>query len=157
MTIAPVPPVIPALPRSGRLDAGPVGRRNRPLPLPAVPAGPAPMTDATYALSAVDKSGRVADRSIVRALDWPPGTRLDIRVRTDVVVVCPAADGICMVDDRGYLVMPLAMRRRCHLAAGDRVLLVAHHASGVMVAYPLPTLDRLLSPAQKAATGGERS
>jgi hypothetical protein len=41
--------------------------------------------DTVYAVSAVDNSGRIADRSIVRTLGWVPGTRLDIRERAGIV------------------------------------------------------------------------
>lgn len=50
------------------------------------------MSDTAYALSAVDKSGRVADRSIVRVLGGMPGTRLDIREKAGTIVARPAAD-----------------------------------------------------------------
>jgi hypothetical protein len=155
MTTWPVPPVIPSSPRGGGLVAGPAGRRRSPLPLPAVAPDQVPVSEAAYALSAVDKSGRVADRSIVQALGWEPGSRLDIRERAGLIVACLASDGICAVDDRGYLILPLAARRWCRLTAGDRVLLVAHRATGVLAAHPVPVLDRLLAPALSAAMEGE--
>jgi len=155
MTDVLVPAVIPSSPRGGGLVAGPAGRRRSPLPLPAAAPDQAPVSEAAYALSAVDKSGRVADRSIVRVLGWEPGSRLDIRERAGLIVACQAPDGIGAVDDRGYLVLPLAARRWCRLAVGDRVLLVAHRATGVLAAHPLPVLDRLLAPALSTGVGGE--
>jgi hypothetical protein len=113
------------------------------------------VTDTVYALSAVDKSGRVADRSIVRALGWVPGTRLDLRERAGVIVASAACDGVLCIDDRGHLHLPLAVRRWCRLAAGDRVLLVADRATGVLVAHPLAVLDRLLAGVHAAVAGGE--
>jgi hypothetical protein len=44
------------------------------------------VADTGYALSAVNKGGRVADRSIVRVLGWVPGTRLDIREQAGIIV-----------------------------------------------------------------------
>ena len=61
------------------------------------------MTDTFYAVSAVDNSGRVADRSIVRVLGWVPGTRLEIREQTGIVVARAARDGVHRIDDRGHL------------------------------------------------------
>ncbi|MGI5151418.1 AbrB/MazE/SpoVT family DNA-binding domain-containing protein [Plantactinospora sp. CA-294935] len=113
------------------------------------------MTDTVYALSAVDKSGRIADRSIVQVLDWVPGARLDVRERAGMIVVRAALDGVHRVDDRGYLLLPLAVRRWCRLGAGDRVLLAADPTSGVLVAHPLATLDRLLAGVHEAVAGGE--
>lgn len=68
-----VPPVIPKVVPGGGASAGPVSRARRPPPAPALDAGSPRVADTVYALSAVDKSGRVADRSIVRALGWMPG------------------------------------------------------------------------------------
>ncbi|MBX7267750.1 AbrB/MazE/SpoVT family DNA-binding domain-containing protein [Micromonospora sp. Llam7] len=113
------------------------------------------MTGTVYALSAVDKSGRIADRSIVRTLGWAPGTRLDIRAQAGLIAARPTADGVQSIDDRGHLHLPLAVRRWCHLTAGDRVLLAADPASGVLVAHPLAALDQLLADAHAAVAGGE--
>ncbi|WP_446219985.1 hypothetical protein [Micromonospora sp. IBHARD004] len=152
MTASFVPPVIPKVVPGG---AGPVGRSRRPLPVPALESGSPRATDAVYALSAVDKSGRVADRSIVRVLGWGPGTRLDIREQAGIIVARPAVDGVHCVGDRGHLHLPLAVRRWCRLTAGDRVLLAAAPAAGVLVAYPLAVLDRLLADVHAAVAGGE--
>ncbi len=106
-----------------------------------------------YALSAVDKSGRVADRSIVRVLGWP-GRRLDIREKAASVLVRPAIDGVHRVDDRGHLQLPLTVLRWCRLGAGDRLLLAADRAAGVLWPSPSGVLDRLLADAHAAVTGG---
>jgi hypothetical protein len=50
-------------------------------------------------------------------LGWLPGTCLDLREHTRVIVVRPATDGVHRVDDRGYLCLPLAVRRWCGIAA----------------------------------------
>jgi hypothetical protein len=97
-------------------------------------------------LSAVDKSGRLADRSIVRVLGWVPGTRLDVREHGGVITVGPAVDGVHRVDDRGHLCLPLAVRRWCGIATGGRVLLAADGETGVLTAYPVAVLDALLTP-----------
>jgi bifunctional DNA-binding transcriptional regulator/antitoxin component of YhaV-PrlF toxin-antitoxin module len=123
--------------------------------VPALDFAAAPAGGTAYALSAVDKSGRVADRSVLRALGWAPGTRLDIREQDGAIVARAAADGSCRVDGRGHLRLPLAARRRHRLAAGDRVLLAADPAVGVLVAHPLAVLDRLLAGPRAAAAGGE--
>jgi bifunctional DNA-binding transcriptional regulator/antitoxin component of YhaV-PrlF toxin-antitoxin module len=111
--------------------------------------------DIVYVVSAVDKSGRVADRSAVRVLGWAPGTRVSIRERAGTIVVAPAADGVHRVDARGYLLLPLAVRRWCHLRAGDRLLLAADPAVGVLVGHCLAVLDRLLADVHAAFAGGE--
>lgn len=153
---ASVPPVVPKLTsRGGAADPGPLRRARRPLPVPASDSHFARVTDTVYALSAVDKSGRVADRSIVQVLGWVPGTRLDVRELAGIIVVRAARDGVHRVDDRGYLLLPLAVRRWCRLTAGDRVLLAADPATGVLMAHPLATLDRILAGVHEAVAGGE--
>jgi bifunctional DNA-binding transcriptional regulator/antitoxin component of YhaV-PrlF toxin-antitoxin module len=108
-----------------------------------------------YVVSAVDKSGRVADRNVVRVMGWAPGTRVSIRERGVTIVVSPAADGVHRIDDRGHLLLPLPVRRWCHLTAGDRLLLAADPAAGVLVGHCFAVLDRLLADIHMAVTGGE--
>jgi hypothetical protein len=113
------------------------------------------VADTVYAVSAVDKSGRLADRSVIRVLGWVPGTRLTIRECGGTIVVSAGADGVHRISDRGHLHLPLAVRRWCRLAAGDRVLLAVDRATGVLVAHPSAVLDRLLAGVHAAAVGGE--
>lgn len=156
MTASSVPPVIPkVIPGSAGAGPGPVGRTRRPLPVPALDTQSSRVIDTVYALSAVDKSGRIADRSIVRALGWTPGIRLDIREQAGIIVACATPGGVHRVDDRGHLHLPLAVRRWCRLAAGDRVLLAADPATGVLMAHTLAVLDRLLAGEHTAVAGGE--
>jgi hypothetical protein len=157
VTASLVPPVIPrTLPmdRSGSTGVGPAGRRRRPLPTPALSTQLQPVAPSTYAVSAVDKSGRVADRSIVRVLGWSPGTRLDIREHVGVIVVASATDGVHRIDDRGYLHLPLTVRRWCGVTTGGRVLLAADRAAGLLIGYPVAVLDTVLAHLQAPVTGG---
>jgi len=117
-------------------------------------SGSARVLDSVYVVSAVDKSGRVADRSVVRVMGWAPGTRIAIRERAGTVVVTPAGDGVHRVDGRGYLLLPLAVRRWCHLAAGDRLLWAADPGAGVLVGHCFAVLDRLLAEGHAAVVGG---
>jgi hypothetical protein len=148
-----LPPVIPPSPAGTRRHSA--SSRRRPPPLAALEPNPAPTADTVYAVSAMDKSGRVADRSIVRTLGRVPGTRLDIRERAGIVVARAARDGVHRIDDRGHLCLPLAVRRWCRLAAGARLLFAADPATGVLVAHPLTVLDRLLPAVQSDVTRGE--
>jgi hypothetical protein len=154
VTASLVPPVIPKLVPG----AGPVSgqaRPRRPLPVPALSDERPQASRTVYALSAVDKSGRVADRSIVRTLSWPPGTRLDIRERAGIIVATAARDGVHRIDDHGHLHLPLPVRRWCSLTPGDRLLFAADPAVGVLTAYPLALLDHVLADARAAVAGGE--
>lgn len=84
-----------------------------------------------------------------------PGTRLDIREQTGIIVATSASDGVYCVDERGHLHLPLAMRRWCRLAAGDRMLFAPDRDAGVLVAHPLAVLDRVLAGLRRSPTGGE--
>ncbi|GIJ29106.1 hypothetical protein Vqi01_42680 [Micromonospora qiuiae] len=156
MSASSVPPVVPrVIPGNAGTGPGPLGRARRPLPLPALSSEYARTADTAYALSAVDKSGRIADRSIVRALGWAPETRLDIREQSGVILACATADGVHRIGNRGYMLLPLTVRRWCRLKAGDRVLLVAHLSADVLAAHPLTVLDRLLAGTHSAVKRGE--
>jgi hypothetical protein len=62
LTASLVPAVIPRAQVSGAAPAGREGLRLRPLPLAALPPDGTRQADSVYALTAVDKSGRVAAR-----------------------------------------------------------------------------------------------
>jgi hypothetical protein len=108
-----------------------------------------------YALSVVDKSGRIADRSIVRMLGWVPGTRLDVHERAGLIVVYPAEDGVHCLSERAFLRLPLTTRRWCRIRAGDRVLVAVQAVSGVLVVHPLARLHSLLADVHAAALCGD--
>ena len=44
--------------------------------MPSLDSGSTRAVDIVYVVSAVDKSGRVADRNVVRLMGWAPGTRI---------------------------------------------------------------------------------
>jgi hypothetical protein len=108
-----------------------------------------------YALTTADKSGRLAARAILAGLGWIPGTRLAVRERDAVITARPDPDGSCQVDGRGHLTVPLPVRRRCRLAAGGRLLLMADLAGQLLTDFPLGRLGELLTSV--AAGGGDRS
>ena len=154
MTASFLPPVIPTVERAARTATSPAGAGRRPPPLPAVHPGAAP-TATVYALCAVDNGGRLADRSILRVLDWTAGRRLDIREGGGIVLARAAADGAHGIDGRGFLHLPLTVRRWCALSAGGRLLVAANPTSGVLIGYPIPVLDRLLADAHTPAGGDQ--
>jgi hypothetical protein len=135
------------------------GERLRPratdsgLPLPRLPAIAGPRS-TYYAVSAVDRSGRLSDRSALLDLDWAPGTRVAISVTADVVVAEVRRTGSHRVTARGHLRLPAAVRHAAHILTGDRVLLAAHNDRGLLVAYPLTVLDAMVSDYHRAASSG---
>jgi hypothetical protein len=96
-----------------------------------------------YGLAAVDDRGRIADHAIVRALGWHAGTRLDIRVIGGLIVVTAGDGGASSVTNHGHVRLPLTVRRCCGVEPGDRVLLAAEAAEGVLVVYPPLVMDTM--------------
>lgn len=81
-----------------------------------------------YGFGSVDGRGRVSDLLAPRAMGWTPGTRVELRVVSGLVVVRARADAVARLTGQGYPRLPAPVRCWCGLVAGDRVLLVAEPA-----------------------------
>lgn len=141
MTVQPLAPVLPssALPgprRPGR--SGPA----RPLPL-ASPPREAP-TDVVYGIGRIDASGRIADRAITSALGWSGGDRLTLTADAGVVTARRDPGGMVTIPGRAYIAIPAALRHRCGLRPGDRVLLAAVPGQDTLAAYSFAVLDQAI-------------
>ena len=67
----------------------------------------------------------IADRAVIKALDWMPGTRLRVDVARTHLTLRAAIDGTLAVKDHRYLSLPATTRHRLGLRPGVRVLLAA--------------------------------
>jgi bifunctional DNA-binding transcriptional regulator/antitoxin component of YhaV-PrlF toxin-antitoxin module len=132
-------------------------RVRGPLPLVQVPV-PRSGT-AVYGVTVLDCHGRIADRLVLRALGWAPGIRLEIIGDRRLVTVRAAAESLSSaqtgpragaraarsrVTPQGHVRLPAEVRHGCGVAAGDRVLLIADPAAGVLRVVPPATLDDLV-------------
>ncbi len=108
-----------------------------------------------YGLSAVDGRGRIADQTVTRALGWQPGNPLSIRVTDGLIIVTAAADGQLAVSSQGRVYLPTSARHACRITAGDRVLLAAEPADGVLTVHSLATLDAMISRFRDHVMTGE--
>jgi hypothetical protein len=156
MSVPVVSSVVPAvLPRSGgRVAAGDsvLSLIRAPLPLPSLISRRT--SSVVYGLAALDDRGRLADRVVMRALGWYAGQRLTIDETAGVLTVHSDPNGDYQVTGQGNLRLPAALRHRCGLATGDRVLLAANPDRSRLVIYPPAALDNALTqPANPA--GGE--
>jgi hypothetical protein len=148
VTSSPIAPVIPSAtraPTGGRRGAG----RVRQLPL----AQPLARTDVVYGLGRIDASGRVADRAVTAALGWSGGDRLTLTAEAGVVIARRDPGGLVTMPSRPYVVIPAALRSRCGLHAGDRVLLAAIPAEDILAAYPLAIIDQAIRSHHPRLTG----
>ncbi|WBB50239.1 AbrB/MazE/SpoVT family DNA-binding domain-containing protein [Verrucosispora sp. WMMA2044] len=105
-------------------------------------------------MAAIDVSGRIADRTIICTLGWAPGTRLHIRECSGVIVVRVDRQGVFTVTGQGRLHLPVAVRHWCGLSAGDRMLLAASPADGLLVVHPPAALDAMVMAVHADALGG---
>ena len=138
MTSRPVPPVIPAA-SPGRRRQGKSGE-GRPMPLASPPGRP----DVVFGFGRIDASGRVADRVTIAALGWRAGDRLTVIADAGVMIARRDPGGMVTVPARPYVVIPAALRRRCGLRPGDRVLLAAVPAEDTLAAYSLAVVDQAI-------------
>ncbi len=156
MTAQLVSPVIPSAARPAHRRHGRAGG-VRSLPLASPPVSPAAPGYVVYGIGRIDASGRVADRAVIGALGWRGGDRLTLTAGDGVVVVARRdPGGMVTVPSRPYIVIPAALRRRCGLRAGDRVLLAALPGEDALAAYPLSVVDQALRAhsALPSAEGG---
>jgi hypothetical protein len=158
VTAQPLAPVIP----SSALSAGRQRARSaagRPLPLARpVPVPPAP-ADAVYGIGRIDASGRIADRAVTRALGWCGGDRLTLTAEAGVVTARRDPGGMITLPGSAYIAIPAALRRRCGLRPGDRVLLAAVPGDDMLSAYSLAVVDQAIRAhgASPHAQGGGQS
>jgi hypothetical protein len=157
VTAAVISPVIPPLLSmdSDRVAGvpGAVSVARRPLPLPSLI--PRRTTALVYGLSALDDRGRLADRTIMQALGWSAGLRLDISETNGRLVIRPREHGAFHITGRGHLRIPAPLRHRCDLEPGDRVLLTADPRQRQLVAYPPAALDALIGGQADDSLDGE--
>ena len=143
MTGTLIAPVIPSpTAAAGRPARAPAAARTLPLAVP--PVRPPALGDVVYGLAHVDRSGRVADRTVTGALGWRGGDRLTLTAEAGVVVIRRDPSGLVTLPPRSCVPIPAALRHRCGLLPGDPVLLTAVPAEDTLTAYSLAVVDQAL-------------
>ena len=153
MTAPLIAPLIPPRTRPGGREHGKPGPARR-LPVAAAPEVPAVPEDVLYGFGRMDESGRVADRAMTSALGWQPGDRLTLTAAAGVVIARRDPGGMVTMPAKPYLVIPAALRRRCGLRPGDRVLLAVFPDRDALAAYSFAVVDQALR-AHAPVPGGE--
>ena len=156
MTGTLIAPVIPSS-AAARPARAPAAARMLPLTVPPV-RPPALPRDVVYGLAHVDRSGRVADRTVTGALGWRGGDRLTLTAEAGVVVIRRDPAGLVTLPPRSCVPIPAALRHRCGLLPGDPVLLTAVPAEDTLTAYSLAVVDEALAAhiPFPARDGGDR-
>ena len=117
MTGTLIAPVIPSS-AAARPARAPAAARTLPLTVPPV-RPPALGRDVVYGLARVDRSGRVADRTVTGALGWRGGDRLTLTAEAGVVVIRRDPSGLVTLPPRSCVPIPAALRHRCGLLPGE--------------------------------------
>jgi hypothetical protein len=97
-----------------------------------------------YGIGRIDASGRIADRTVTSALGWSGGDRLTLTADAGVVTARRDPGGMVTMPSRAYIAIPAALRRRCGLRPGDRVLLAAASSADTLTAYSLAVVHQAI-------------
>ena len=142
MTAPLIAPLTPPRARpGGREPIRPTTARR--LPVAAAPDVPVVPDDVLYGFGWMDESGRVADRAMTSA-GLAAGDRLTLAAAASVVIARRDPAGMVTMPAKPYLVIPAALRRRCGLRPGDRVLLAVFPAEDALAAYSFAVVDQAL-------------
>jgi hypothetical protein len=144
MTAPLIAPLIPPRARPGARERGRTAAQVRRLPVAAAPEVPAVPDGVVYGFGRMDGSGRVGDRATIGVLGWQPGDRLTLTADAGVVVARRDPGGMVTMPAKPYLVIPAALRRRCGLRPGDRVLLAVFPDRDALAAYSFAVVDQAL-------------
>jgi hypothetical protein len=112
--------------------------------LAVAPEAPSADGDILYGFGRIDASGRVADRTITSALGWRHGDRLTVTAAAGVVLARRDPGGPVTMPAKPYVAIPAALRHRCGLEPGDRILLAAFPGQDTLAAYSFALLDQAL-------------
>jgi hypothetical protein len=106
-------------------------------------------------MATLDCNGRLAEASVVAALGWGVGTRLDIHVCAGLVLISANPRAVFRMAHAGHVRIPAGVRDWCGLAPGDRVLLAADREAGLLVVHPPAALTAMTTRYLAAVMSGE--
>jgi len=155
MTAPLIASLIPPRARPGGRVLSRPGTARR-LPVVVAPEVPAVLDDVVYGTGRMDESGRVADRAMTSVLGWQRGDRLTLTAAAGVVIARRDPGGMVRMPARPYLVIPAALRRRCGLRPGDRVLLAVFPGQDMLAAYSFAVVDQALRAHAPVSSGEGR-
>jgi hypothetical protein len=132
------------VPPSTRRSTPPV-----PLEMPALPRLELPPDAQAEPLlldvARLDASGRFCSRSLLTALAWAPGRRVDLKIGVEAVVIGTCGAGRQTVGSRGELTLPISARTLAGLDADAQVVLVAVPTRDLLIVHPPALIARLLA------------
>jgi hypothetical protein len=108
-----------------------------------------------YDIGRVDGSGRVTSNDITNALRWHPGSKLDVILTPQSIVIRATPDGLFTVPQRPCIIIPAHARRPHRIKPGDQVLIAAAPDYDLVLVYPLSALDEMISRHHQAQPEAE--
>lgn len=118
-------------------------------PMPSLPAPSPPRLDDPDRLllgtARLDRSGRIHERTLLRALGWEPDHELTLDTIDDMIVISSVSGGGHRIDNRSALALPAAARRMCGITIGPPVVLVAAVPEQTLLVHPATTVTWLLA------------
>ncbi|MEU2042228.1 hypothetical protein [Nocardia niwae] len=102
------------------------------------------VTELHCTVTAIDDRGRIAAAAVMKHLGWITGQPCSFEIfRRSVVKIRRSSDG-AKIRGSGFLHLPAAIRNKCRIYTGDRVLLAASLQADLLVVYPPHTLSAAL-------------
>jgi hypothetical protein len=106
MSAGSVVPLVPRMPSDGL----PVPAQLRRPPLPFGPLPPVTRNATVCGAATMDCNGRIVEAAVVRALEWAPGTRLDMRVHGGLVLIAADPTAVFRIRQPFHLRIPATVR-----------------------------------------------
>jgi hypothetical protein len=108
-----------------------------------------------YAITAIDASGRLADRSPLAVLRWPAGLHVTFAIMQGAVAVTADREARQTITRQGHLRLPATARHIVRAEAGHRLLMAACITVGVLLVCPTAVLDPIIAAHLAIATDRE--
>jgi hypothetical protein len=99
----------------------------------------------------MDRRGRLADRSPIRAVGWPPGQPITISASQDPYLVIVRPGGPDKITRDGHLRLPARIRHTCKLSAGDRLLVTVTTTPPMVAVYLMATVETIIGQQPESA------
>lgn len=148
------PLVLPKEPTDQRTNGSSGRIVRRPLPIAGLPSRST--GSIVYVIATVERRGRLVAHGAIQALDWPPGTTLELRdLGGGHVLIHRSESGNAGINPRGHLYLPTSLRRWCGLDTGVRVLVASDPANERLIIHRLAALDEMFRGLHLNLIGGD--
>lgn len=115
--------------------------------LPVAHLAPRTVASTMYCVvTPMDSRGRLADRSPLRILQWPPLLPIAVSVLGEgAMLVIPSRSGLDKITRQGHLRLPVAVRQALRLKIGDRLLAVACAERRLLLVHTMAALEAMIA------------